>query len=89
MSSTGKTVGFEYTLKLDDGTVVESNVGRDTLEFVSGQGQILPKLEEALVELKVDDTASVTLAPKDAYGPVNQEAFREVPIPSSPTRRST
>lgn len=84
MSSTGKTVGFEYTLKLDDGTVVESNVGRDTLEFVSGQGQILPKLEEALVELKVDDTASVTLAPKDAYGPVNQEAFREVPIEQIP-----
>jgi len=35
---TGKNVGFEYTLTLDDGTVVESNVGGDTALFVHGEG---------------------------------------------------
>jgi len=84
MNAPGKTVGFEYTLKLDDGTVVESNVGGSAFEFVTGQGQILPKLEESLSELGADDTCSVTLKPEDAYGPVNDDAFREVPIDQIP-----
>jgi len=84
VTDTGKTVGFEYTLKLEDGTVVESNVGGSAFEFVTGEGQILPKLEEALSELGTDDTCSVTLKPEDAYGPVKDDAFREVPMDQIP-----
>jgi FKBP-type peptidyl-prolyl cis-trans isomerase 2 len=81
---TGKTVGFEYTLSLSDGTVVESNVGGDAFSYVHGERQILPALEEALVGLAVDDTKQVTLEPDDAYGEVNPEAFQEVPIAQIP-----
>ena len=82
--SDGKTVGFEYTLTLTDGTVVESNVGRDTLKYTQGEGQILPALERELAGLAVDDTKQVTLAPADAYGEVDQGAFQEVPIAQVP-----
>lgn len=86
MISTGKTVGFEYTLKLRDGTVVESNVGGDAFQYKHGEKQILPALEEELDGMSVDDEKTVTLQAGDAYGNVNPEAFREIPsgqIPES------
>jgi len=82
--SAGKTVGFEYTLSLSDGTVVESNVGGDPFTYTQGQGEILPALELALAGLAIDDTKKVTLAPADAYGEVNEAAFQEVPVDQLP-----
>jgi FKBP-type peptidyl-prolyl cis-trans isomerase 2 len=82
--SEGTTVGFEYTLSLSDGTVVESNVDGDAFTYVQGGQQILPALEAELLGLAVDDTKQVTLAPEDAYGPVNPEAFQEIPIDQIP-----
>lgn len=84
MIDTGKTVGFEYTLSLSDGTVVESNVGGDAFTYVHGEQQILPALEAELAGLAVDDTKQVTLDPENAYGRVNPEAFQEVPIDRIP-----
>lgn len=80
----GATVGFEYTLSLSDGTVVESNVGSEALTYVQGEGQILPALERELLGMAVDDTKQVTLAPADAYGEVNEAAFQEIPIADIP-----
>lgn len=76
----GKTVAFEYRLSLEDGTVVESNIGSgQPFEYVQGGGQILPALEAALDGLAEDDTKAVELSAEDAYGPVNPEAFQEIP----------
>jgi FKBP-type peptidyl-prolyl cis-trans isomerase 2 len=69
---------------LSDGTVVESNVDGDAFTYVQGGQQILPALEAELLGLAVDDTKQVTLAPEDAYGPVNPEAFQEIPIDQIP-----
>ena len=80
----GTTVGFEYTLSLSDGTVVESNVGGDAFSYTQGGGQILPALETALTGLAVEDTKQVTLEPGDAYGDVNPDAFQEIPIAQIP-----
>jgi FKBP-type peptidyl-prolyl cis-trans isomerase 2 len=80
----GTTVGFEYTLSLSDGTVVESNVGGDAFSYTQGGSQILPALEVALTGLAIDDTKQVTLEPADAYGDVNPEAFQEIPIAQIP-----
>ena len=80
----GTTVGFEYTLSLSDGTVVESNVGGEAFSYTQGGGQILPALEAALNGLAVEDTKQVTLEPTDAYGDVNPEAFQEIPIAQIP-----
>ena len=74
----GRVVSIEYTLTLDSGTKVDSNVGGEPLKFTQGQSQILPALQEALVGLAVGDSKSVTLAPEEGYGPVHEEAFHEV-----------
>jgi FKBP-type peptidyl-prolyl cis-trans isomerase SlyD len=87
--TTGNTVGFEFTLKLDDGTVVESNVDGDAFTYVHGEGQILPALESALGGMAVDEEKSVDIATEDAYGPVDPNAFQEIPLENIPeTARS-
>jgi FKBP-type peptidyl-prolyl cis-trans isomerase 2 len=84
MIQPGKTVGFEFTLKLEDGSVVQSNEGAEALTYVHGESQILPALEEQLEGLGVDDRKAVTLAAEEAYGEVKDEAFQEVPVEQIP-----
>jgi FKBP-type peptidyl-prolyl cis-trans isomerase SlyD len=84
MIEAGKTVGFEYTLSLDDGSVVQSNKGAEPLTYVHGESQILPALEQQLEGLGIDDQKAVKLAAEDAYGDVKEEAFQEVPAEQIP-----
>lgn len=84
MIEPGKTVAFEYTLKLEDGSVVQSNKDSEPLTYVHGENQILPALEQQLEGLDVDDQKAVTLGPEEAYGDVRPEAFREVPTEQIP-----
>lgn len=73
--SSGKQVGIEYTLTLDDGEVADSNVDSGPLEFEFGSGQIISGLEAGLEGLEAGDTAQVEVAPADAYGEINEEAI--------------
>lgn len=76
--SNGQVVRLEYTLRLDDGDIVDSSVGREPLEFLSGQGQIIPGLEKALQGMSVGEERKVTVAPDEGYGEVDPDAFEEV-----------
>jgi FKBP-type peptidyl-prolyl cis-trans isomerase 2 len=74
----GKSISIEYTLKLEDGSTADSNVGGQPLVYVQGGGQILPALEDALAGLAVNESKEVRLTPEQGYGPVNPQAFQEV-----------
>jgi FKBP-type peptidyl-prolyl cis-trans isomerase SlyD len=76
--SQGKEVSIEYTLKLDDDSLVATNVGREPLVYVHGTNQIVSGLEQALAGMSVGETKKVTLPPDESYGLVDPEAFREV-----------
>ncbi len=75
----GIVVSLDYTVRLDDGQVVDSTQEQDALEFLQGAGQIIPGLEQALYGMSVGDERKVELAPSDGYGDKNPEAFQEVP----------
>jgi FKBP-type peptidyl-prolyl cis-trans isomerase 2 len=80
----GKKVGFEYTLTLEDGSVVQSNEGGEPFLFVHGESQILPALEEQMLGLAVDDEKQVALSAAEAYGELNPDAFQEVALEQIP-----
>jgi FKBP-type peptidyl-prolyl cis-trans isomerase 2 len=84
MVEEGSQVGIEYTLTLEDGTQVDTNVGRDVLRFEQGSGQIIPGLDKELLGMAVGDSKHVTLQPEEGYGPMNQEAYAEVPVSELP-----
>jgi FKBP-type peptidyl-prolyl cis-trans isomerase SlyD len=76
--SAGKQISIEYTLKLEDKSVVDSNVGAEPLTFVQGSHNIIPGLENALNGMKIGDSKQVTVKPENAYGPVNKDAVSEI-----------
>lgn len=69
----GDTVKVFYTGKLDDGTVFDSNVGQEALEFTVGQGQVIPGFENAVVGMNIGDSATTRIPAAEAYGPVQPE----------------
>ncbi len=64
----GNTVKVHYTGKLEDGTVFDTSVGREPLEFTLGQGSMIPGFEEAVRGMKVGQSKEVTIPAEQAYG---------------------
>ena len=75
----GMLVSMDYTLKGTDGKVIDTNKGREPLKYVHGQKAMIPGLERELTGMKVGGEKNVTVKPEDAYGPINKNAFQEVP----------
>ena len=75
----GMHVSLEYTLKLDDETVVDSNVGEPPWTYTQGAGEMIPGVEKGVVGMKVGETKDITVSPEDGFGEVFPEAIREVP----------
>jgi peptidylprolyl isomerase len=75
----GDSVKVHYTGKLDDGTVFDSSVGREPLDFTVGAGQLIAGFDEAVVGMAVGEKKSVRIAAEQAYGPHNPEMTLQVP----------
>lgn len=74
-----KVIGLSYELKASGQTV--ETVGADSpLMFLFGVGNLLPKFEDNLDGLKINDDFDFKLLANDAYGPVNEEAIVDVPM---------
>lgn len=80
MIKAGQKVQLEYTVFLEDGTQIDTNIGEPPLVFVIGEHQVFPALEHALLGLKVGDQKQILLLPEEAYGPVVPDAYREVDL---------
>lgn len=74
----GRKVSIEYTLKLNDQSVIDSNVGLEPLNYTHGSQQIIPGLEKELEGMKIGDSRHVTVKPEDGYGEINEKAVVEV-----------
>lgn len=69
MAKSGDKVKVEYTGKLADGTVFDSNVGKNSpLEFAIGDGSMIAGFDKAVVGMKVGQTKTVVIPAAEAYG---------------------
>jgi peptidylprolyl isomerase len=75
----GDTVQVNYTGKLADGTVFDSSIGREPLEFTLGAGQVISGFEKAVFGMKVGEKKTVTIPADEAYGPHLDEQVAEIP----------
>jgi peptidylprolyl isomerase len=78
VAKTGDKVQVNYTGKLADGTVFDSSVGGEPLEFTLGSGQAIPGFDKAVIGMKVGEKKTVTIPVIDAYGPHLDELVIEV-----------
>ena len=76
-AKSGDTVKVKYTGKLDDGTVFDSSIDRDPLEFTIGENMIIPGFEAAVIGMNIGETKTINIPPEEAYGPYFDEMVME------------
>lgn len=72
------TVKVNYTGKLSDGQIFDTSEGREPLEFTLGQGQLIPGFEKGVIDMKLNEKKTITIAKEEAYGDVNPALIQEV-----------
>lgn len=77
-AKTGDTVKVHYTGTLDDGTIFDSSAEREPLEFTLGAGQVVPGFENGVLGMAIDETKTVNIPCKDAYGEHNPAQVIEI-----------
>ncbi|MBD0320101.1 MAG: FKBP-type peptidyl-prolyl cis-trans isomerase, partial [Gemmatimonadetes bacterium] len=55
----GDTVRVHYTGRLEDGTVFDSSLDREPLEFALGSGQVIAGFDDAVEGMSPGETKSV------------------------------
>ena len=61
--SAGRTVAITYTLTLDNGDTIDSNVDGEPLTYTHGTETLIAGLEKALEGLRRGDSATVHIPP--------------------------
>ena len=87
--SDGRTVSITYTLTLNNGDTVDSNVDGEPLTYAHGTETLIAGLEKSLEGMRRGDSATVDLSPEDGYGPVNEDALVEMELDRLPPEART
>jgi FKBP-type peptidyl-prolyl cis-trans isomerase SlyD len=73
-----QVVSINFTLKDNDGNVIQATTKEEPFSFLSGNEQILPKLEENIGGMLIGSKKTVVLEPENAYGNFSESAVRTV-----------
>lgn len=74
----GDTVKIHYNGTLNDGSVFDSSLEREPLEFVVGSGTVIPGIDNAIKGMETGDEKTLTIPSEEAYGPYRNELVIEV-----------
>lgn len=80
----GRKVVVHYRGTLDGGEEFDSSEGREALEVVIGDEQLIPGFEKALLGMEAGQKKRVTLDPEDAYGAYKDALVIEGPRSAFP-----
>jgi FKBP-type peptidyl-prolyl cis-trans isomerase SlyD len=73
-----KVVTMNYTLKDEQGNVIQTTDNKEPFRFMSGNKQILPKLEEEIDVMIIGSKKNVKIPAKEAYGEYTEQAIQQV-----------
>lgn len=74
----GDKVKVHYTGKLRDGSVFDSSVDREPLEFELGAGMMIAGFDAAVMGMSIGDKKVADIPAEKAYGQKNSELVVEV-----------
>ncbi len=74
-----KVAGINYTLRDNDGNVLDSSEGRDPLYYLHGEGNLIPGMEEGLEGKQEGDKFELRVSPDKGYGERDPDLVQEVP----------
>jgi FKBP-type peptidyl-prolyl cis-trans isomerase SlyD len=79
-----KAVTIKYTLRDEEGAVLDSTDGRDPMTYLHGAGNLVPGVEEALEGKSPGDEIKVIVPPEKGYGLREEDNVRNVPVRKLP-----
>jgi len=77
--SADKVVLIHYTLKDDNGAVVDTSAGGDPLAYIQGHGNLVAGLEKALEGKQLGDKVVVSVAAEEGYGKHDAKLIQQIP----------
>ncbi len=75
---TSDTVRVHYTGRLEDGTVFDSSLQREPLEFTLGEGQVIPGFETGVMGMAPGESKTIEIDAENAYGPYRDDMLLAV-----------
>ena len=75
----GDKIKVMYTGYLEDGSVFDSNEGKEALSFEVGTGQIIKGFENAVIGMKIGESKSIIIKPEEAYSERHEEMVVKIP----------
>jgi FKBP-type peptidyl-prolyl cis-trans isomerase SlyD len=75
-----RVISFHYHLKDTQGQTLDQSTD-GPLSFLTGTGQIIPKLENEVSTLLIGQKKTISLSAADAYGELDPKMVMEVPRP--------
>jgi peptidylprolyl isomerase len=77
-AQSGDHVRVHYTGRLADGTIFDTSMEREPLEFTLGGGELIPGFEQAVLGMTAGESKTVTILTDQAYGPHHAERVIDV-----------
>ncbi|NTU92652.1 MAG: peptidylprolyl isomerase [Chlorobiaceae bacterium] len=77
-AKTGDTVRVHYTGTFDDGTIFDTSVEREPLEFTVGGGMVIVGFDAAVTGMEPGQKKTVNIPAEQAYGPRSEELVAEI-----------
>ncbi|MDN3670180.1 FKBP-type peptidyl-prolyl cis-trans isomerase [Echinicola jeungdonensis] len=84
VAAKGNTVKVHYTGKLKDGTVFDSSLNREPLQFTLGEGNMIQGFDSAVQGMTVGEDKNITIPCDEAYGQKREEMMIDVPMDKVP-----
>ena len=71
-------VSLDYTLKVD-GAVIDASENSQPIQFIQGQGHVIPGLERQLYGMTIGESKLIVVPPAEGYGEVDDNAYANLP----------
>ncbi len=78
---------IHYTLKDNNGKVLDSSAGQEPLYYLHGEGNLIPGMEEGLEGQEKGTKLELKIKPEKGYGVHNDELVQKVPRSSFGTEK--
>jgi len=76
--SEGTRVVLNFSLSLEDGSEIDSNFTGDPVDFVVGDGSLMPGFERLLFGMSAGERHIFTVEPEHAFGMPNDSNVQEI-----------
>ncbi|MFC5407782.1 peptidylprolyl isomerase [Larkinella bovis] len=74
-----KVAGIHYTLRDNDGNILDSSEGRDPLYYLHGEGNLIPGMENGLDGKSPGDKFQIKVPAEEGYGVRDPQMIQTVP----------